>query len=140
IKACGERGKPVTLCGEMAGRLRCFLPLLGMGLRRFSMSPAFLPPLKDLVRRISRPMAQALTARVLKMKTTRELRDYLTWEVQKIWPEATLLDTGAQWSVTRKTAGPVQRAPARRVELIPCYNKPDARVPSDKETSNESRT
>ena len=31
--------KPVTLCGEMAGWPRCFIPLLGMGLRRWSMSP-----------------------------------------------------------------------------------------------------
>src|SRR5262249_14620821 len=25
IRACNQRGKPVTLCGEMAGRPRCFL-------------------------------------------------------------------------------------------------------------------
>src|SRR5262245_64465614 len=40
IGACNARDKPVTLCGEMAGRPRCFLPLFGMGLRRLSMSPA----------------------------------------------------------------------------------------------------
>src|SRR5439155_23281375 len=27
IKTCNERDKPVTLCGEMAGRPRCFLAL-----------------------------------------------------------------------------------------------------------------
>ena len=32
IQACNERGKPVTLCGEMAGRPRCLLPLLRPGL------------------------------------------------------------------------------------------------------------
>ena len=32
IGACNRRGKPVTVCGEMAGRPRCVLPLLGMGL------------------------------------------------------------------------------------------------------------
>jgi phosphoenolpyruvate-protein kinase (PTS system EI component) len=43
IGTCKERDKPVTLCGEMAGRPRCFLPLFGMGLRSLSMSPgAFL--------------------------------------------------------------------------------------------------
>src|SRR5437899_1011524 len=34
IRACRRHDKPVTLCGEMAGRPRCFLPLFGMGLRR----------------------------------------------------------------------------------------------------------
>ena len=46
IKTCDEQGKPVTLCGEMAGRPRCFLPLFGMGLRRLSMSPAFVPSIR----------------------------------------------------------------------------------------------
>src|SRR5437899_4719097 len=49
IKTCDLHHKPVTLCGEMAGRPRCFLPLFGMGLRRFSMSPALVPPLKELI-------------------------------------------------------------------------------------------
>jgi phosphoenolpyruvate-protein phosphotransferase (PTS system enzyme I) len=93
ISACNARGTPVTLCGEMAGRLRCFLPLFGMGLRCFSMSPAFVPPLKDLVRRISQPITRAITDRVLRMKTTEEIREYLTTEIRKIWPEASLLDT-----------------------------------------------
>src|SRR5947209_9041643 len=43
IGTCNRRHKPVTLCSEMAGRPRCFLPLFGMGLRRVSMSPAFVP-------------------------------------------------------------------------------------------------
>src|SRR5205814_2413512 len=49
ISACNARGKPVSICGEMAGRPRCFLPLFGMGLRQFSMSPAFVPTVKEFV-------------------------------------------------------------------------------------------
>src|SRR5262249_26043856 len=48
IAACNAQGKPVTLCGEMAGRPRCFLPLFGMGLTRLGMSPAFVPKLKEM--------------------------------------------------------------------------------------------
>ncbi len=33
----------MTLCGEIAGWPRCFLPLFGMGLRRFSMTPGTVP-------------------------------------------------------------------------------------------------
>ena len=58
------------------------------------MSPAFVPPLKDLIRRINQPMTWAITDRVLRMKTSEEIREFLTNEVRRIWPEATLLDTG----------------------------------------------
>lgn len=93
IKACDAHNKPVTLCGEMAGRPRCFLPLFGMGLRRLSMSPAFVPPLKELIRRTTLPVAQQVAARVLQMKTFGEIRGYLTRKARSQWPNVRWLDT-----------------------------------------------
>jgi phosphoenolpyruvate-protein phosphotransferase len=93
IKACDARSTPVTLCGEMAGRPRCFLPLFGMGLRRLSMSPAFVPPLKELIRRTTLPVAQEIAQRVLQMKTFGEIRGYLTRKSRKLWPNVHWLDT-----------------------------------------------
>ncbi len=49
LDACQRTGTPVTLCGEMAGQPRSVLVLFGMGLRRFSMSPAFIPTVKELL-------------------------------------------------------------------------------------------
>ena len=49
LDACQRTGTPVTLCGEMAGQPRSVLVLFGMGLRRFSMSPAFVPTIKALL-------------------------------------------------------------------------------------------
>src|SRR5207245_8712248 len=86
IQTCNERGTPVTLCGEMAGRPRCVLPLLGMGLRRMSMSPAFVPSIKELVRLTTLPRARDVTERILQMKTVGEIRGYLTRKVRQIWP------------------------------------------------------
>jgi phosphoenolpyruvate-protein phosphotransferase len=93
ISACQAQGKPVTLCGEMAGRPRCFLPLLGMGLRSLSMSPAFVPPLKELIRRTTLPVARETAQRVLRMNTFGEIRGYLTRKARKIWPDVSMLDT-----------------------------------------------
>jgi phosphoenolpyruvate-protein kinase (PTS system EI component) len=93
IRACNERGKPVTLCGEMAGRPRCFLPLLGMGLRRFSMSPGFLPTIKELARSVSEASARQAAEQVVRMKTVGEIRGYLTRRVQQICPNVAMLDT-----------------------------------------------
>lgn len=92
IRACNEREKPVTLCGEMAGWPRCFLPLFGMGLRRLSMSPAAVPTIKELVRRTSLAQAKEIARRVLAMPTTGEVRGFLTRKVQEIWPDVTLVD------------------------------------------------
>src|SRR5262249_38302820 len=92
IKACNTRGKPVTLCGEMAGRPRCFLPLFGMGLRRLSMSPAFVPPLKELVRHVTQAQAEEIAQRVLRMRTVGEIRGYLTRKVRDICPNVEMLD------------------------------------------------
>jgi phosphoenolpyruvate-protein phosphotransferase len=92
IRACNERGKPVTLCGEMAGRPRCFLPLFGMGLCRLSMSPAFIPPLKEMVRRTTSKVAEKIARRVLHMKTLGEIRGYLTRKTQQICPNVAFLD------------------------------------------------
>jgi phosphoenolpyruvate-protein phosphotransferase len=92
IRACNEQDKPVTLCGEMAGRSRCFLPLLGMGLRRFSMSPAFVASIKEVARHTPLSVAQTVARRVLGMRTVGQVRGYLTRKVREVWPEVNLVD------------------------------------------------
>lgn len=52
IKSCDEAGVPVTLCGEMGGRPLEAMALLGLGLRRFSVSPASIGPVKRMIRTV----------------------------------------------------------------------------------------
>jgi phosphotransferase system enzyme I (PtsI) len=92
IRECNRAGKPVTLCGEMAGRPRCFLPLFGMGLRRLSMSPAFVPTLKELVRNTHLEHARKIARRVLRLKTVVRVRGYLTRMTKEICPNVAFLD------------------------------------------------
>lgn len=88
IGVCIGRGKPVTVCSELAGQPQSFLPLLGLGLRRFSMSPALVPLFKDLVRRSNaleaRAVAERLMRRLMRMKTAGEIRDCLAEETDKL--------------------------------------------------------
>ncbi len=86
VKACNRAGKPVTLCGEMAGQPQSFAVLLGMGLRRFSMSPAFIPAVKELAAHLTIPMAENLLACALNQKTTRQVRSLLNAELRRIVP------------------------------------------------------
>ncbi len=92
LRACRRQAKPVTLCGEMAGRPRCFLPLFGMGLRRFSMSPAFVPSIKELVRCTHRDEARKIARRVLRLKTVGAVRGFLTRRTKEICPSVSFMD------------------------------------------------
>ena len=84
IGVCIGRGKPVTVCGELAGHPQSFLPLLGLGLRRFSMSPALVPLFKDLVRQSNALEARAVAERLMGMKTVGEIRNCLAEETDKL--------------------------------------------------------
>jgi len=50
ISACAARSIPLTLCGEMAGRPLEAMALIGLGLRRLSMSPSAIGPVKEMLR------------------------------------------------------------------------------------------
>jgi phosphotransferase system enzyme I (PtsI) len=76
----------------MAGRPRCVLPLFGMGLRQLSMSPAFVPSIKEMVRRLTQAEAMETADRVLTLSTLGEIRGYLTRKIRQLWPTVTLLD------------------------------------------------
>ncbi|MDG2380710.1 MAG: phosphoenolpyruvate--protein phosphotransferase [Pirellulaceae bacterium] len=93
IRTCNAAGKPVTLCGEMAGQPRAFVLLLGMGLRDFSMSPAFVPRIKQLASVISVAAAEETLQRALELKTTAEVKRFMTRNLQKIAPDFGLLDS-----------------------------------------------
>ncbi len=66
IRTANRAGKPVAVCGEMAGDLAATRLLLGLGLRQFSMHPAQLLAIKQQVLRTNLPEAQSLAARILR--------------------------------------------------------------------------
>lgn len=50
VKACDRHGVAVSVCGEVGGRPLEAMVLIGLGLRRLSMSPAAIWPVKLMVR------------------------------------------------------------------------------------------
>jgi phosphotransferase system, enzyme I, PtsP len=50
--ACNEAGKSVSVCGEMGGRTLEAMALIGLGVRRLSITPAAVGPVKTMVRRL----------------------------------------------------------------------------------------
>ncbi len=93
IEACLSAGVSVTLCGEMAGQPSAFVLLLGMGLRRFSMSPAFVPSIKELATHVSIPQSRAILEHALRLKTTGHVRRYLAERLHEIAPSLDMLES-----------------------------------------------
>ncbi|MHB1034001.1 MAG: phosphoenolpyruvate--protein phosphotransferase [Pirellulales bacterium] len=88
IRACNQAKKHVTLCGEMAGVPGAFVLLVGMGLRSFSVSPAFIPMIKELAGHLTRGQAEETLARALKMKTANEIIHFVGKRLNEICPDA----------------------------------------------------
>jgi phosphoenolpyruvate-protein phosphotransferase len=77
VIAVGRAGKPLTLCGEMAGDPFYTELLLGLGLRSLSVAPRQLGEVRHEIRRIEVRAATALARRVLGRATRDEIRDML---------------------------------------------------------------
>jgi phosphotransferase system enzyme I (PtsI) len=78
IQTCTQARKPLTLCGEMAGLPGAFALLVGMGLRSLSMSPAFVPYIKEFARHLSLREAEELLLHALTLRTTPRVKKYLS--------------------------------------------------------------
>lgn len=50
IQACNDKGVPITLCGEMGSKPIEAMALVGLGLKRLSVSPTAIGPVKRMIR------------------------------------------------------------------------------------------
>lgn len=87
IRKCHDAGRPVTVCGEMAGQPRAFALLLGMGVRSFSMSPAFIPYIKELSKYLTLEEAARISNHALTFHTTGKITHYLTEQLTRLVPD-----------------------------------------------------
>ena len=71
----------------LAGSPRAFPLLLGMGLRSFSMSPSFVPVIHTLAAHVSVTEAKWVLAKVMKLKTSREIHSVMDDFVLRVCPE-----------------------------------------------------
>lgn len=91
IETCNRAHKPVTVCGEMAGTPSAFVVLLGMGLRRFSMSPAFVPTIKQLASEVTVEEAEQIVNSLMTFKTTAQVKKFLRRSIEQLAPDLKIL-------------------------------------------------
>ena len=77
IKGAQKAGKPVAVCGEMAGEVKLTRVLLGFGLRQFSMHPAHLLTVKQQILRSDLQEVTLLAGRMLKTDEPDKLQGLL---------------------------------------------------------------
>ncbi|NDU86451.1 MAG: phosphoenolpyruvate--protein phosphotransferase [Ferrovum sp.] len=78
IRTAHKAGKPIAVCGEMAGNSAMTRLLLGFGLREFSMHPAHLPEVKQAILKTSLADLQAPIKRILATYDPTKLEESVT--------------------------------------------------------------
>ncbi len=65
VRHCAKAGRPISVCGEMAGRPLEAMALLGLGLNRLSMAPSAIGPVKTMLRSLEiGPLKAYMTERI----------------------------------------------------------------------------
>ena len=86
IDAAHRNGIWVGLCGEMAADPVFTLLLLGMGLDEFSMNPAAIPEIKQVIRSTTLKEARELVEEVMKLSTAWEIESFVWDRMMKKFP------------------------------------------------------
>ncbi|MBV2148701.1 phosphoenolpyruvate--protein phosphotransferase [Sphingobium sp. AS12] len=83
VRTCKDYQVPVGVCGEMGGRTLEAMALVGLGIRRLSITPASVGPVKAMIRAIDAAELQALMRELLD-GGARDIRARLTqWAVER---------------------------------------------------------
>ena len=83
IDAAKRKDVPINMCGQMSGSPLYTMLLLGMGLRRFSVTPSAIPEVKNICRKVTIAQCEAVATRVMTMENARDVKSYLKEEVKK---------------------------------------------------------
>jgi phosphotransferase system enzyme I (PtsI) len=87
VRAAALHDKPISTCGQMCGNPLYTMLLLGLGLRSLSMTPAGIPEIKQVCRRVKIADCQRVADRALEMESARDVRTYLKEELSRVMPE-----------------------------------------------------
>lgn len=90
IEAALREGKDVTLCGEMAADPLSALILLGLGLRKFSMNPIFIPKIKKALRSVELKTVAKVVEEALGLRTAQEVEEHVIERILAKHPRAFL--------------------------------------------------
>ena len=77
IQLSSRAGKPISICGEMAGDLQFTRLLLGMGLQQFSMYPSQILEIKNQILKSNLPDIRPLAQRIIRADNPEKMQQLL---------------------------------------------------------------
>ncbi len=82
VESAGRAGKPVTVCGELAGDPTMTAPLLALGVRRLSVSQSMFQDVVEAIRRVPLGSLDDLADRILSLESGEAVRKVLAEELK----------------------------------------------------------
>ena len=86
VEAANRCGKPVAMCGDMAGDPRFCWVLLGLGLRALSMAPRQIPIVKSIIRSTRIGEAEKLVEEIMTLRTEDDIEDVVNRTMKQRFP------------------------------------------------------
>lgn len=87
VRAAERHGVEVNVCGEMSGDPVYTQLLLGLGLRRLSVTPHNIPEIKKIIRGVTLGAARKVAGRVWRLDTASAITNYLRNRARRVIPE-----------------------------------------------------
>jgi phosphotransferase system enzyme I (PtsI) len=87
LRAAAPRNIPVNLCGQMSSNALYTMLLLGLGLRRLSVTPSAIPEIKKICRSVTIADCEEVARRAMVMENARDIKSFLKGELKKRVPE-----------------------------------------------------
>ncbi|MCX7803884.1 MAG: phosphoenolpyruvate--protein phosphotransferase [Planctomycetota bacterium] len=87
IDGARRKGKPIAMCGEMAGDILFTVPLIGMGLTEFSVAPAVIDEIKRIVRSVRASDCREVAEAAAAMDEPSEVIGFLRSALRRLVPD-----------------------------------------------------
>jgi phosphotransferase system enzyme I (PtsI) len=87
LEAAKKASISASICGQMSSDPIYMPVLIGMGYREVSVTPNAIPELKQVVRRLTIPVAEEMLRHVEKLDVARDIENYLRGELKKLCPD-----------------------------------------------------
>ncbi len=87
LRAAAPRNIPVNLCGQMSSNALYTMLLLGLGLRRLSVTPSAIPEIKKICRSVTIADCEEVARHAMVMENARDIKSFLKGELKKRVPE-----------------------------------------------------
>lgn len=91
IETAHREGKEITVCGEMAADPLSAIALLGLGLKKFSMNPIFIPRIKKALRSVEHKTVKRVIKKAMTLRTAQEIEECIIENILAKHPKAFLM-------------------------------------------------